>query len=87
VAFRYGAAKEHLVDGVNGIAIEGSDDDAFVAGVCRLGCDDTTRRRLGVEARDAVRKLRPAQVAADFDDVLQRIGRLRSERDAQPALA
>ena len=87
VAFRYGAAREHLIDGVNGVAIEGSDDEAFVAAVCRLGCDDATRRSMGVEAREGVRKLRPAQVSADFDDLLQRIVRLRSEHDAQPALA
>ena len=87
VAFRYGAAKEHIVDGVSGIAIEGKDDDAFVAAVCRLGCDDALRHGIGREAREAVRKLRPAQVSADFDDLLQRIIRLRSEDDAQPALA
>ena len=87
VAFRYGAAREHLVDGVNGVAIEGSDDAAFVDAVCRLGCDDATRQHMGIQARDAVRKLRPAQVSADFDDLLQRIVRLRSEHDAQPALA
>ena len=87
VAFRYGAAREHIVDGLNGIAIEGKDDAAFVEAVCRLGRDDAARRSMGAEARESVRKLRPAQVSADFDDVLQRIVRLRNERDAQPALA
>lgn len=87
VAFRYGAAREHIVDGVSGVAIEGKDDRAFIEAVCRLGCDDALRRAIGIEAREAVRKLRPAQVSADFDDVLQRIVRLRNERDAQPALA
>jgi glycosyltransferase involved in cell wall biosynthesis len=87
VAFRYGAAKEHIVDGLNGVAIEGRNDDAFVAAVCRLGTDDAARRAMAIEAREAVRKLRPAQVSADFDDILQRIVRLRSEGDAHPALA
>jgi glycosyltransferase involved in cell wall biosynthesis len=87
IAFRYGAAREHIVDGLNGIAIEGKDDAAFVAAACRLGRDDAARRAMGAEARESVRKLRPAQVSADFDDVLQRIVRLRNERDAQPALA
>ena len=87
VAFRYGAAKEHIVDGVSGVAIEGRDDDAFVAAVCRLGTDDAARAAIAAEAREAVRKLRPAQVSADFDEILQRIARLRSEADAQPAAA
>lgn len=87
VAFSYGAAREHLVDGLHGAAIEGRDDDAFVAAACRIACDDALRREMGRAARDAVRKLRPAQVAADFDDILQRITRLRSAPDAQPALA
>lgn len=87
VAFRYGAAREHLRDGLHGAAIEGRDDDAFAAAACRIGCDDALRREMGLAARDAVRKLRPAQVAADFDDILQRIIRLRSAPDAQPALA
>lgn len=87
VAFRYGAAKEHMVHGLNGIAIEGRDDDAFVAATCRLGTQDHTRREMGMAAREAVRKLRPAQVSADFDDILQRIARLRSEGHAQPVAA
>lgn len=87
VAFRYGAAKEHIVDGVSGIAIDGKDDKAFVAAACRLATDAAARHAMAIEAREAVRKLRPAQVSADFDDVLQRIARLRSQGDAQPAAA
>jgi glycosyltransferase involved in cell wall biosynthesis len=87
VAFRYGAAREHIVDGASGITIEGSDDDAFVDAVCRLGKDADLRGTLATGGRDAVRKLRPAQVSADFDEILQRIARLRSEGDAQPAAA
>ncbi len=87
VAFRYGAAREHMVHGLNGIAIEGKDDDAFVAATCRLATQDDARREMGDAAREAVRKLRPAQVSADFDDILQRIARLRSESDAQPVAA
>ncbi len=87
LAFRYGAAREHLLDGLHGAAIEGQDDEAFVAAACRIGCDDALRREMGLAAREAVRKLRPAQVASDFDDILQRIIRLRSAPDAQPALA
>lgn len=87
VAFRYGAAREHIRHGVSGIAIEDRDEDAFVRAVCEVGCNDALRASLGEQGRVAVRKLRPAQVAADFDDILQRIVRLRNDRHAQPALA
>jgi glycosyltransferase involved in cell wall biosynthesis len=87
VAFRYGAAKEHLRDGINGAAIEGKDEDAFIAAACRLASDDATRAQLGQAAREAVHKLRPAQVAADFDDILQRIVDNGSTGYARTALA
>ena len=87
VAFNYGAAKEHLVDGEHGAAIDGTDDDAFVAAALRIAGDDALRRAMGSAAREAVSKLRPAQVSADFDELLQRIARDRSARHAQPALA
>jgi len=87
VAFRYGAAKEHMVDGEHGATIEGRDDDAFVAAALRIAGDDDLRRAMGAGAREAVSKLRPAQVSADFDELLQRIARDRSARHAQPTLA
>lgn len=87
IAFCYGAAKEHIQDGLSGIAIEGMDDAAFVRAVCQVGTDDVLRASLGEQGRIAVSKLRPAQVSADFDDVLQRIIRLGNDRHAQPALA
>jgi glycosyltransferase involved in cell wall biosynthesis len=86
-AFRYGAAREHFVDGVNGMAIEGKDDEAFVRAVCLLGTNDALRKEIGTQAREAVRKLRPAQVSADFDDILQRIVRLKGAGNAQPVAA
>ena len=85
VAFRYGAAREHLRNGLHGAAID--DDEAFVASACGIACDDQLRQEMGLAAREAVRKLRPAQVASDFDDILQNIIRLRSADHAQPALA
>ncbi|UBB23840.1 glycosyltransferase family 1 protein [Pseudoxanthomonas japonensis] len=68
VAFDYGAAREHLRSGVHGFAV--SDDDAFVAAAAQLGSDDALRRRLGADASEAVRVLRPEQVATDFDNLL-----------------
>ncbi len=73
IAFRYGAAKEHLRDGVHGASIEGRDDAAFVRALTRIGRDDAMRRAMGANAREAISRLRPNQVAADFDEILQRI--------------
>ena len=87
IAFRYGAAKEHIEHGISGIAIADKDEAAFVRAVCRVGTDDTLRRSLGEEGRIAVSKLRPAQVSADFDEILQRIMRPGSDDHAQPVLA
>ena len=87
IAFRYGAAREHIRHGVSGVAIEGEDEDAFVRAVVEVGCDDALRKSLGEQGRIAVRKLRPAQVSVDFDEILQRIARARDERHAQAAAA
>jgi glycosyltransferase involved in cell wall biosynthesis len=87
VAFRYGAAREHLRDGRHGASIEGRDEDAFVDAACKLALDDDRRQAMGLHAREAVHKLRPEQVAADFDDILQRIIANRSLRHARAALA
>ena len=88
VAFRYGAAREHLVDGLHGASIEGADEAAFVEAACRIAAlPGDARTAMGRAAREAVRKLHPAQVAADLDDALQRIIRERSTRHAQPVAA
>ncbi len=70
VAFRYGAAREHLRDGLHGAAIDDADEDGFVAAACALAIDDDGRRRMGARAREALHRLRPEQVASDFEAVL-----------------
>ena len=76
VAFDYGAARECLRDGLHGAAIprtdrRADDDAAFIAAVARIGSDEPTRRRMRPLCREGVSALRPAQVAADFDRILQ----------------
>ena len=71
VAFDYGAAREHLRDGIHGAAPADGDEHAFVAAVLRLGCDDHARAMMGRAARGAVAGLHPDRVAADFDALLQ----------------
>ncbi|HST44322.1 MAG TPA: glycosyltransferase family 1 protein [Luteimonas sp.] len=88
VAFRYGAAREHLLDGVHGAAIENADEDAFVAAASRIGtASQFLRDAMGDQARHAVRKLQPAQVAADLDDILQRLIHQQAWRHAHAAMA
>ena len=71
IAFDYGAAREHLQDGVHGAAIADGDDDGFVRAVIRIATDDALRAAMSRAGRDAVSGLRPDQVAADFDALLQ----------------
>ncbi|GGK09815.1 glycosyltransferase family 4 protein [Luteimonas terricola] len=87
VAYRYGAAAEHLMHGVHGAAIALHDEEAFIDAACRLSLEDASRRDMGGNARRAVQPLRPAQVAADFDAVLQGIALRRSHADVHAALA
>jgi glycosyltransferase involved in cell wall biosynthesis len=84
VAFDYGAAREHLRDGVHGAALADGDDAGFVQAVARIGSAATLRDAMGRAAREAVSGLRPEQVAADFDELLQSLA-LRRERPALPA--
>lgn len=68
VAFDYGAAREHLRDGVHGAAV--ADDAAFMRAALALADDAALRRTMGIAASAAMRHLRPEQVAADFDALL-----------------
>jgi glycosyltransferase involved in cell wall biosynthesis len=70
VAFDYGAAREHLRDGLHGAAVAPGDDDAFVDALLRIGNDAGLRSSMGRAARDAVSGLQPEHVAAAFDAVL-----------------
>lgn len=78
VAFDYGAAREHLRDGVHGAAIPAeahAANDAFVQAVVRIGIDDALRARMRDACPLAVHGLRPEQVARDFAQVLMDLGR------------
>lgn len=71
VAFDYGAAREHLQDGVHGALA--SDEPGFIASAVALGSDPVMRARMAQAARQAVLHLHPAQVAADFDQILHHL--------------
>jgi glycosyltransferase involved in cell wall biosynthesis len=86
VAFDYGAAREHLRDGVHGAAIADGDDAGFIAACVRIGSDGALRAAMGMAAPAAVASLRPERVAADFDAILQRLQDARRP-DARTATA
>lgn len=71
VAFDYGAAREHLRDGLHGAAIADGDDAGFIAAAARIGGDGRQRAAMALAGREAIAGLRPQQVAEDFDDLLQ----------------
>jgi glycosyltransferase involved in cell wall biosynthesis len=79
VAFDSGAAREHLADGVHG-ALVATDAD-FVAAAVRLAGDGVALHAMGHAARAATLRLRPDQVAADFDALLAGLAR-RVDRHA-----
>lgn len=74
VAYDYGAAREHLRDGVHGAAIACGDESAFVAASVDLGRDMDRLREMGAAARAAVASLSPQRVAEDFDHILAGLG-------------
>ena len=90
VAFDYGAAREYLRHDVHGAAIacskEGCSDDAgFIDAVVRIGSDDLLRGAMRMACRDAVMALRPAQVAEDFDRILQSLANTENDDVASVA--
>lgn len=85
VAFDYGAAGEHMKDGVHGAAVARGDDARFVREAVRIASNDSLRDAMARTARRAVEGLRPEQVASDFDDILQSLR--AGGRDASTAMA
>ena len=68
VAFDYGAAREHMRHGIEGAAV-GNDED-FIASAVLLAGDDLLRTAMAARAQQAMQRLHPEQVAADFDALL-----------------
>jgi glycosyltransferase involved in cell wall biosynthesis len=71
VAFDYGAAREHLHDGVHGAAIPDGDAGGFVQACVRIGGDAGLRATMAAAAPFAVAMLQPRKVAEDFDAILR----------------
>jgi glycosyltransferase involved in cell wall biosynthesis len=75
VAFDYGAAREYLRTDESGVAV--NDDEQFQAAAVRLAGQDAERKRLGGNAAQAMKRLHPQQVVAEFDALLAELALAR----------
>jgi glycosyltransferase involved in cell wall biosynthesis len=75
VAFDYGAAREYLRTDESGVAV--NDDEQFQAAAVRLAGQDAERERLGSNAAQAMKRLHPQQVVAEFDALLAELALAR----------
>lgn len=78
VAFDYGAAREHLRNGLHGAAVDFGDEHGFVKALVATAAGDGLRHQ-GEAARHAVQHLHPAQVAGDFAALLDGLGARREQ--------
>jgi glycosyltransferase involved in cell wall biosynthesis len=70
VAYRYAAARQHLVDGRSALLPPFDDTAAFVAAARRMVRDLPLARALGAEARQAAQPLTWERIVGDFEQVL-----------------
>jgi glycosyltransferase involved in cell wall biosynthesis len=73
VAYNEGAAREHLIDGVNGFRIESGDAQAFTTAAVTLASDIRLIRHLGNAAVASVERLSPDAVIREFEHQLQQL--------------
>jgi glycosyltransferase involved in cell wall biosynthesis len=78
LAYDYGAAREHLRDGLGGRAVACGDEDGFIAAAIGLALDPVLRRKLGDGGRRAVAALDPASVARQFEALLAGLAERRA---------
>ncbi|WP_043795786.1 glycosyltransferase family 1 protein [Rhodanobacter sp. OR87] len=71
VAYAEGAAREHLVDGVNGCRIASGDEAAFIDASVRLASNPALIRHMGRAAHAGVAGLSPEAVIRDFESLLR----------------
>jgi len=70
VAYRYAAARQHLVHGHSGLLAEPGDRAGFIAQAVRLAREPALARALGRAARAAAAPISWARITADFEAVL-----------------
>ena len=70
VGYSQGAAREHLVDAVNGYVVEPGDAEAFIRATAKLAANPGLIRHMGCAARDSMAGLSPDSVIRDFEKLL-----------------
>lgn len=73
VAYREGAAREHLVSGQNGYVIESGDEAAFIDATTTLAGNPSLIRHMGRAAHASVAALSPQAVIRDFETLLKQL--------------
>ncbi|GLQ51264.1 glycosyltransferase family 4 protein [Dyella flava] len=73
VAYNEGAAREHLVDGVNGFRIASGDAAAFTSAAVTLASDIHLIRHMGRNAVESVERLSPDAVIREFENQLNQL--------------
>ena len=71
VAYAEGAAREHLVDGINGYCIESGNATAFMDAAARLASNPGLIRHMGRAAHAGMAGLSPDSVIRDFETLLR----------------
>jgi glycosyltransferase involved in cell wall biosynthesis len=71
VAYAEGAAREHLIDGVNGYCVESGNAPAFIDAATRLASNPGLIRHMGRAAHLGVAGLSPDSVIRDFETLLR----------------
>ena len=83
VAYREGAAREHLCNGYNGYCVASGDADAFVAATATLAGNPGLIRHMGRRAHESMARLSPDQVIREFESLLRELAKEhRHEHDA-----
>ncbi|QAU23451.1 glycosyltransferase family 1 protein [Dyella sp. M7H15-1] len=73
VAYNEGAAREHLIDGVNGFRITSGDALAFTAAAVTLASNIDLIRHMGAAAIASVERLSPEAVIREFENQLSQL--------------
>ncbi|GLQ88999.1 glycosyltransferase family 4 protein [Dyella flagellata] len=73
VAYAEGAAREHLIDGVNGFRIDSGDAQAFTSAAVMLAGDIQLIRHMGRAAVESVERLSPEAVIREFENLLREL--------------
>jgi len=82
VAYAEGAAREHLIDGVNGYRIESGNAQAFIDAATKLGSNPALIRHMGRAAHAGVSGLSPDAVIRDFENLLRDLAEERTHESA-----